>query len=461
MMPNVMIVTQHDKLKTLLGKLLASTPYNLLDASTNPSQPHRQAKASEPDAVVIGHESQSRAEFFQTINRVRESFPSTPIIAVVENPDIAFVAKTIQTGADTCLLESDLDTATFLAAIDETRNNLLERLDKVTIPSSATSSPEDVLSTEKQAMATIQIDDLVINNQNLSASFQQKMLGLSPTEFEILCYLAHNAGQVVTFEELVYQVYGVQTNRDQARRTLAAHISNLRSKLRDVGAANYLVNRRGRGYLIERKCASISPPENDHLAYYRQALEILTTQLPHIAVCLYDHNGNIIINAGQIITWPTNEPEDQLPTAYSFAERHANFDNQINAVFNQQSSHFEYEDQGGHYTIDLLPVTMMNGDVPMGMILVQDISTFKQLDSLVNGEIKELTSKIMTQMTSEIRTTLITLQKLIVLLRRHRHRISEAEQDTRLNQIHAHIDHLVEYFDAISRLSQTFSNRLP
>lgn len=465
-MPSVMIVTENGKFQTLLMGLLASTSYDTLEVAPSTSLAHLQMITPEPEAIVIGSDTQTQTDLLDTLERFRRVFPIVPIVVIASRADVGFVVQVMRAGADSYFLPSELNAESLSAVIDDIRQAWKEKRGKnmphsSPLPSSPRSavSPENIPPThDTENPAAVQVDELVIDNQKLNASFRDIPLDLSPTEFEILSYLAHSAGQVVTFEELVFHVYGIRANRDQARRTLAAHISNLRGKLREVGGDDYLVNRRGRGYLIERE-ATAYPMSGQLQEHYIQAMQVLTSQIQDIAICLYDRDQNIITSAGQILAGQTDQAEHGSLSDFFFAEGRTNFESQLDAVFDQQSSHFEHEHQGRSYTIDLLPITVSSGDTPLGMILVQDISIYKQLDSLVDGELEELTAKIMTQVTGEIRAILTALQTSTEMLVRYRERLSEDEQIARLGQIHAHVNHLVEHFEAIATLSQTFSNR--
>jgi two-component system, OmpR family, response regulator len=76
------------------------------------------------------------------------------------------------------------------------------------------------------------------------------LLDLTPTEFEILYCLVQAGGRVVTFEEVANRLRGVQMERDEARTMLSSHFTNLRSKLREAGGDDYLMNSRSNGYFI-------------------------------------------------------------------------------------------------------------------------------------------------------------------------------------------------------------------
>lgn len=75
---------------------------------------------------------------------------------------------------------------------------------------------------------------------------------LTPTEFDLLLYLAAHRERVVPCSELVREVRGYHVEEPEAREVIRPHISNLRRKLKSLDDANMIANVRGSGYrLIE------------------------------------------------------------------------------------------------------------------------------------------------------------------------------------------------------------------
>ncbi|MCY3779688.1 MAG: response regulator transcription factor [Chloroflexi bacterium] len=75
-------------------------------------------------------------------------------------------------------------------------------------------------------------------------------ISLTPTEFDLLLYLAANRSRVATCHELVREVRGYQTDEVEAREVIRPHVSNLRRKLRGLGEIDLIVNVRGVGYRL-------------------------------------------------------------------------------------------------------------------------------------------------------------------------------------------------------------------
>lgn len=73
---------------------------------------------------------------------------------------------------------------------------------------------------------------------------------LTPTEFDLLLYLAAHRGRVASCHELVREVRGYVTDEEEAREVIRPHVSNLRRKLKRLGDIDLIVNVRGVGYRL-------------------------------------------------------------------------------------------------------------------------------------------------------------------------------------------------------------------
>ena len=81
-------------------------------------------------------------------------------------------------------------------------------------------------------------------------------IDLTPTEFDLLLYLAAHRGRVVPCHELVREVRGYSVDEAEAREVIRPHVSNLRRKLKASGqSADLIVNVRGIGYRLNEKAS--------------------------------------------------------------------------------------------------------------------------------------------------------------------------------------------------------------
>ncbi|MCI0714173.1 MAG: response regulator transcription factor [Chloroflexi bacterium] len=98
---------------------------------------------------------------------------------------------------------------------------------------------------------TMELGNLTIFPGRYQISVDGTMIDLTPTEFDLLLYLAAHRGRVVPCSELVREVRGYTVDEREAREVIRPHVSNLRRKLKNVGQdPNILVNVRGIGYRL-------------------------------------------------------------------------------------------------------------------------------------------------------------------------------------------------------------------
>lgn len=100
-------------------------------------------------------------------------------------------------------------------------------------------------------VSTMTIGPLTIYPGRYQISVGDQPIDLTPTEFDLLLYLAAHRGRVVPCSELVREVRGYTLDENEAREVIRPHVSNLRRKLKASGQnPNIIVNVRGIGYRL-------------------------------------------------------------------------------------------------------------------------------------------------------------------------------------------------------------------
>lgn len=98
---------------------------------------------------------------------------------------------------------------------------------------------------------TMQLGPLTVFPGRYQISVGDRPIDLTPTEFDLLLYLAAHRGRVVPCHELVREVRGYAVDESEAREVIRPHVSNLRRKLKTAGEeADLIVNVRGIGYRL-------------------------------------------------------------------------------------------------------------------------------------------------------------------------------------------------------------------
>jgi len=94
----------------------------------------------------------------------------------------------------------------------------------------------------------LSVDDLEMDLIEQAAFRGGKIIDLLPRELKLLEYFLRHAGQIVTREMLLKDIwqydFGIETN------VVDAHISNLRKKIDDHGLPSRIANVRGIGYML-------------------------------------------------------------------------------------------------------------------------------------------------------------------------------------------------------------------
>ena len=91
------------------------------------------------------------------------------------------------------------------------------------------------------------IGTCTIDQEKRAVYQQNKMVDLSPKEYELLIYFLKNANQALERQQILDAVWGYEFYGDP--RTIDTHVKNLRAKLEDVG--ELIKSVRGYGYKME------------------------------------------------------------------------------------------------------------------------------------------------------------------------------------------------------------------
>jgi DNA-binding response OmpR family regulator len=89
------------------------------------------------------------------------------------------------------------------------------------------------------------VGDLHIDTRRLRAIRNGRAIDLTPLEFRLLRYLAHNKGRVVSQFEIAEHVY--QQDREPDNNAIEALVARLRRKV----GGEVIATRRGHGYVLE------------------------------------------------------------------------------------------------------------------------------------------------------------------------------------------------------------------
>jgi DNA-binding response OmpR family regulator len=100
----------------------------------------------------------------------------------------------------------------------------------------------------RHATPIVEVGPLLIDTRRMRALINGRAVELSPLEFRLLRYLAHNRDRIIPQSELVEHVYG---NDEPDSNAVEALMARLRRKI----GPGLIETRRGHGYLIESRAS--------------------------------------------------------------------------------------------------------------------------------------------------------------------------------------------------------------
>ncbi|MBQ0824637.1 response regulator transcription factor [Microvirga sp. HBU67558] len=197
---------------------LAETGY-VVDIARDGEEAWFRASTEEYDALILDL-GLPKLDGLSVVRRLREEASTVPILVLTARGSWLQRVEGIDAGADDYLTKP-FEMEELLARLAA----LLRRVGRHVTP-------------------LIEIGALHIDTRRLRVLLNGRAIELSPLEFRLLRYLAHNRDRVVTQGELVEHVYGSDEPESNAVEALVARLR------RKIGA-KAIGTRRGHGYIME------------------------------------------------------------------------------------------------------------------------------------------------------------------------------------------------------------------
>lgn len=116
-----------------------------------------------------------------------------------------------------------------------------------------------LLRRSRQALASqISVGDLTVDTTRRTVTRGARPIALTAKEYDLLLYLARNAGRVVSRAELLLEIWGGE-GRSPYSNVLDVYAGRLRRKLDEGEPVPLLATRRGSGLLLDAPSASERP----------------------------------------------------------------------------------------------------------------------------------------------------------------------------------------------------------
>ena len=100
----------------------------------------------------------------------------------------------------------------------------------------------------KGQINVVEHKNLRLNLSDGVAAYGESSVSLTRNELRILQLLMENAGEMVTRDTIMMQLWESESFIDD--NTLTVNVARIRKKLKDIGADGYIITKKGIGYLV-------------------------------------------------------------------------------------------------------------------------------------------------------------------------------------------------------------------
>lgn len=220
----VLIIDDEPQIRKFLKITLNSDGYKTEEAE-NGAQGIRMASSIKPDLILLDL-GMPDMDGTEVITQIRE-WSQVPIIIVSVRDQDSEIVKCLDLGAD------DYITKPFSADI------LLARL----------RSALRKAATEEAGTPTISNGCIKIDLVKHEVTMDDKVVSLSPKEYELLRYFIVNKGKMLTHTQILKEVWGPAHVEDT--QYLRVYVGQLREKIKDNETQMYISTEPGIGYRME------------------------------------------------------------------------------------------------------------------------------------------------------------------------------------------------------------------
>ena len=221
----VLIVDDEPNIRDLLSASLKFAGYEVQTA-INGKQAIEAAASWQPDIILLDVMLPDMNGFSIT-KKLRSMEVTTPVLFLTARDETQDKITGLTVGGD--------DYVTKPFSLDE----ILARIQAILRRS----------TTSDLQASVIKVGELEINEDAHEVSVNSQMVDLSPTEYQLLRYLAVNANRVLTKAQILDHVWEYDFNGEMG--IVESYVSYLRKKLDPVSTTPLITTKRGVGYMIK------------------------------------------------------------------------------------------------------------------------------------------------------------------------------------------------------------------
>ncbi|NDJ61788.1 MAG: response regulator [Chloroflexi bacterium] len=264
-MPRVLIIDDDPVIRLAIEQLLTDYGYDTVTAADGESALKHLVQDAHFDAVLCDIKMPG-LDGLSLLGQLQTRAPHLAVVMLTGEDKVETAVQAMRQGAINYLTKP-IDPDDLLKAVQEAATHYATNLQKQAVLDQLFSNletlrtlhpdlqqPEPAPPTETAAVPPdapqIRCGALSVDRKQMLAYCGDDVLDLTPTEFDILWQLVQQQGHVIALEVLVLALHGVEVSREEARRMLSSHLSNLKTKLQKTPCGELLTNHWGRGYRL-------------------------------------------------------------------------------------------------------------------------------------------------------------------------------------------------------------------
>jgi DNA-binding response OmpR family regulator len=274
---HVLVVDDETAIRYSVSKTLQRVGYQVQEAASG--EDALEMMKRQTFDVVLTDIRMPGLDGVELVRRIKDIDADTIVVLMTAFPSLGTAVEALRLGAHDYLIKpsSSQDIRQCVARgverahnlkrrrtlLDAIRNNLSELSRSDTEVTKLMAVPgardDDKLTlvengSESTTNTVMNLGPLTIYPGRYQISVNDQNIDLTPTEFDLLLYLAAHRGRVVSCHELVREVRGYAVDEAEAREVIRPHVSNLRRKLKLSGQdEDLIVNVRGIGYRLSEQ----------------------------------------------------------------------------------------------------------------------------------------------------------------------------------------------------------------
>lgn len=232
---HVLVVDDDLEIRSMLRRVLLAEQYDV-DTATTAEDGVRLASERRPDVVVMDI-GLPDGDGIQAVERLRDAGRWAPVLMLTAHGDLERRVESFRAGADDFLAKP--------FHVEE----LLARLDALVRRGRGAGGVSDGAGAGARARDTrLRRGDLLLDLEARRCWRGAREVELSPREFDLLEYLARNAGTALTRDQMVEEVWDGDVT--EGSNLVDVYVGYLRRKLEAGGEARIIRTVRGRGFLL-------------------------------------------------------------------------------------------------------------------------------------------------------------------------------------------------------------------